>query len=219
MTKSWCWLGIINRSQAHVHGNICMQHYLHTFSQFNCNLSSKNKHPASQTHVIWMFAFIFVCCLLILRLCLLVCCLPPHGCFLHHHQFKHQAAFQVDWEITPTTILHRKSWVCKDCISNIYSKSHIFQFFRSTKPSCPQTDVKNKTKFSDGSVSSWCKAAPKLHVCQENFLLASKLYSLLIFHYISQPDDNFSLIKSLKYGVINFTFQLDNCSAIATLRV
>lgn len=73
MTKSWCWVGIINRSQACVHRDICMEHYLHTFSQFNCNLSSKNKHPASQTHVIWMFSFIFVCYLFILRPYLLVC--------------------------------------------------------------------------------------------------------------------------------------------------
>lgn len=52
--------GIMNRSQARVHRNICMQHYLHTFSRLNCNLPSKNKHPAAQTHVVWMFSFYFL---------------------------------------------------------------------------------------------------------------------------------------------------------------
>lgn len=63
---------------------------LHRHTSFECFLLF-----LSAICLLWDRAFLFAC-------------LSPHGCFLHHHhhQFKHQAAFQVDWEIAPVTILH-----------------------------------------------------------------------------------------------------------------
>lgn len=166
MTKSWCWVGIMNSSQARVHRNICMQHYLHTFSGFNCNLPSKNKHPASQTHAIWMFSFYFR----LLSVCFKT---QPPGLpafLLTAAPFIIIIVETPGWQIAAVTILPKISRVCRDCIPNIYSQSHLFQLFRCTKPSCPQTDEEAQNKAQ--LVALWAADAKQL----PNFILARKTF-------------------------------------------
>lgn len=58
MTKCLSCFWITNSFQACVQVNICMKHYLQTFSNVNRNQPCKNKHPGLRTCVIWMLSFL-----------------------------------------------------------------------------------------------------------------------------------------------------------------